>query len=385
MPVAREQLLTTRFALLWTYAFVTFFSAFQLLPAIPFRIVQLGGSKSEAGWFLTVYTYASAFSGPVMGSIADRIGRKRLLVGASLLFILFSLAYGSITFLPLLWVVGVIHGALWSGILSSSSAIMSEFIPDSRRAEGMAYWGLASISASAIAPAIGLAIHFRYGWRTLCFELAALSLVMALWATRLPHHDSQPAASGGSLRESWDWGVIRTTLSLSVASFGYGGITSFAAMLAVERHINPPSLYFAVFASTIIVVRVTTGHFGDRYGATSILYPSLAAVPVAFALLAIASQRWLLVVSAVIFGAGWGSAYPAFAAFILANTDPARRGRTFGSILWAFDTGIGTGSMLIGIIGQHYGLGTAFAFAAALSCLSIPIFAVTSRTLSPAR
>src|SRR5438874_11880554 len=99
---ARETLFTPRFAMLWTYAFITFFSAFQLLPAIPFRILELGGSKAEAGWFLSVYTYASAFAAPLMGSIADHVGRRRLLITASVLFIIFSIAFGVITNLPLL-------------------------------------------------------------------------------------------------------------------------------------------------------------------------------------------------------------------------------------------------------------------------------------------
>ena len=73
MPPSRDPLFTPRFAMLWVYAFVTFFSAFQLLPAIPFRILDLGGSKGQAGWFLCVYTYASAFAAPLMGSLADRV------------------------------------------------------------------------------------------------------------------------------------------------------------------------------------------------------------------------------------------------------------------------------------------------------------------------
>src|SRR4051812_32153667 len=137
---AREPLFTPRFFALWAYAFVTFFSAFQLLPVIPLRILELGGSKAEAGWFLAVYTLASAFAAPLMGALADRVGRKRLLITASTLFIVFSLAYGAISFLPLLWVIGAIHGSIWSGILASASAIMSEYIPESRRTEGMAYW-----------------------------------------------------------------------------------------------------------------------------------------------------------------------------------------------------------------------------------------------------
>src|SRR5579864_3334338 len=152
----REPLFTPAFAALWVYAFVTFFSAFQLLPAIPFRILALGGSTARAGWFLSVYTYASAFSAPLMGTIADRIGRRRLLIIASVVFIGFSIAYGLIGNIDVLLLVGAVHGAMWSGLIAAASAIMSDYIPASRRNQGMAWWGLASTSAVAVAPAIGL-------------------------------------------------------------------------------------------------------------------------------------------------------------------------------------------------------------------------------------
>src|SRR5438445_5342672 len=85
---SREPLFTPRFLGMWAFSFVTFFSAFQLLPTIPLRILELGGSKAQAGWFLSVYTYASAFAAPLMGNLADHIGRRRLLIGASILFII---------------------------------------------------------------------------------------------------------------------------------------------------------------------------------------------------------------------------------------------------------------------------------------------------------
>jgi MFS family permease len=376
----KDDLFTPRFALLWLFAFITFFSAFQLLPAIPFRILELGGSTAAAGSFLSVYTFASAFAAPVMGSIADHLGRKRVLVTASLLFIVFSVAYGVVRHLPLLLVIGAIHGSIWSGILASSSAIMSEFIPASRRTEGMAYWGLASTSAVAIAPAVGLWV-FHYGWLTLCLELASISVVMALWSSRMPAKEAELPEAWPRLSTLFDWGVVKTTLSLTTVSFGYGGVTSYAAIVAVQRGIHPRWLYFAVFATTIVIIRIATSHLGDRFGYAMILYPALVMIPVSFALLAWAATRTQFVVSAIVFGIGFGSAYPAFAAFILGATDPARRARTFGSIVWAFDAGIGSGSLLVGAIGQRYGLGNAFLVAAALSCLSIPIFTWTSRAL----
>lgn len=376
-----DRLFTPRFIGLWVFAFITFFSAFQLLPAIPFRIIELGGSKAAAGLFLTVYTLASAFAAPLTGSLADHLGRRRTLITASALFIIFSVMYGVITWLPLLLVIGVVHGSIWSGILSSASAIMSEYIPPSRRTQGLAFWGLSSTGAIAVAPMVGLMVYQAGGWLVLCGELALLSVIMTVWASRLPSTDAAPATSMPNLRDAWDWRVIKTTFSLTVVAFGYGGITSYVAILADERRVQPKSLYFTVFAASMVLIRVSTSHLGDRFGVKAVLYPSLLAIPLSFGILSIADTRTLFVISAALFGIGLGSSYPAFSNFIITHTDERRRARTFGSIVWAFDVGVGSGSLLIGAIGQRYGLGNAFALAAVVSCSAIPIFAAASRSL----
>ena len=379
--MSAEPLFTRRFLGLWLFAFITFFAAFQLLPTIPFRIMAIGGTKAQAGWFLSVYAFASAFSAPLMGNLADHVGRKRMLMTAALLFIVFSLLYGVVRIVPLLLVIAIVHGSLWSGLMASASAIMSEYIPETRRNEGLAYWGLASTAAIALAPAVGLLVYEHFGWVALCAELAALALLTFAWASQLPVTHEAPSTAH-SLREAWDITVIRPALSLSVICFGYGGVTSYVAILSRERGIKPESLYFTVFALSIVVVRVFTSRLGDRLGPKAMLYPSYAAIPISFAVLSFATNPWQLILSATLFGIGMGGAYPAFANFLLMNTDPKRRARTFGSIVMAFDTGIAVGSLSIGAIGQHYSLGTAFAVAAVLSCLAIPIFMAASRQFS---
>ena len=47
------------------------------------------------------------------------------------------------------------HGLFWSGLLSASSAYMTEVIPESRRAEGIGYWGMSTMLATAVAPGGG--------------------------------------------------------------------------------------------------------------------------------------------------------------------------------------------------------------------------------------
>ena len=374
-------LFTRRFLFLWLFSFITFFAAFQLLPAVPFRIIAIGGSRAQAGWFLSAYALASAFAAPLMGNLADHIGRKRMLMTASLLFVVFSLLYGVIRFFPLLFAIALVHGSLWSALTASASAIMSDFIPDSRRNEGLAYWGLASTAAIALAPAVGLTVYEHFGWVPLCVELATLSLITFVWASRLPvTHTTMSTAH--SLREAWDVQTLRPALSLSVICFGYGGVTSYVAILSRDRGVKPESLYFTIFALSIVVVRIFTSRLGDRFGPKLILYPSYAAIPISFAVLSVATNTWQFAMSATLFGIGMGGAYPAFANFLLMNTDPKRRARTFGTIVMAFDTGIASGSLAIGAIGQRYSLATAFAVAAALSCLAIPIFMATSRQLA---
>lgn len=380
---AREPLFTPRFISLWLFQFGTFFSAFQLFPVIPMRIMDLGATKATAGLFLFVYTLSSAFAAPVMGTLADSLGRRRMLIMASIAFVVFSIAYGVVPWLPVVLAIAIAHGAIWSSILSAASAIMTDFIPVSRRTEGLAYWGLAPTAAIAVAPAIGLFVHKLAGWTALCVEIAVLSAFMAVWAARVP--GGQSGNGKGELprvRELWDWQVVKTTLSLAVVSFGYGGITSYVAILSIERNIRPESLFFTVFAITIVVVRVFTSRLGDRFGHKVLLYPAFVAMPIAFATLAAAYSKWQMVAAAILFGIGLGASFPSFMTFVVAHTDEQRRARTFGSVIWAFDTGIGLGSFFIGAIGQRRGLGFAFNIAAALSCLAIPIFIATSRQMT---
>ena len=55
-----------------------------------------------------------------------------------------------------------------------------------------------------------------------------------------------------------------------------------------------------------------------------------------------------MIASATVFGLGFGTAYPVYVGYIMQGVSAERRGAAFGAILAAFDTGIGTGSTLMG-------------------------------------
>jgi MFS family permease len=370
-----DQLFTPRFFLLWSYNFTVFLSAFQLLPTAPFYILSLGGSQAAAGLFLGFLTYASALSAPLTGALGDRFGKRNVLLVCSLAIMVFSLLYAIAPSYQLVLALVLVHGVFWSGLLSNSSSYVIDIVPKSRRAEGMGYSGFASILGVAVAPWIGLWLFDHGGWRLLCLEAAALNLLMAILAWRLPpdrRHDGPPRSLHPA--NLVEWPVLLGAVTLFLYSFSYGGITSFVAVYAEHVGVTPRALYFTVMCLTIVVTRPFIGRYADRVGHARLIPPLLGLIVIGVATLMFADRRAIFMLSAVLFGLGFGSAYPIFVAHLMHHVADHRRGATFGALIGAFDTGIGTGSIAIGWLSEHYGFPRAFGFAAVLALLSIPYF-----------
>ncbi len=380
------RLFTPRFFLMFGYSFTVFVSLFQLLPAAPYRILDLGGSTAVAGLFLGLLTYSSALSAPLTGSLSDRIGHRRVLVGVSFLLAGFTASYAFIGNYKVMLVVVFVHGFIWSGLLAASSAYMTAIIPESRRAEGLSYWGLASVLALGAAPAIGFWVY-KHGWFTLCAELTALNLTMGLIALQLPddhatpatdaQNPANPAASGKGV----EWRVLALSIGLAMISFGYGSLTSFSALFADDLGITPRSVFLIAMAIAILVSRLTIGRIVDRLGHRYVLTRAIIAPPIGLVILAFAFGKTSFLIAALVFGAGFGLMHPAYSAYMMKHVAPSRRGAAFGAMLAAFDTGIGTGSSLMGWVIHVYGFRVGFACAAIVAGIALPYFLVAEKKL----
>jgi MFS family permease len=356
-----------------------FLSAFQLLPTAPFRILDLGGTTFASGLFLGFLTYASAFSAPITGAIADRIGRRRMLLVASGVICLCSVAYGLLTDYRLMLALVIVHGIFWSGLLSASAAYLTNMVPVRRRAEGIAYWGLSSVAAVAVAPPIAFWI-FQRGWVWICVSCGTLNALMGIIAWTL-HDPPVSRRQVDATPRLLEWRVLVLALSLFLYSYGYGAITTFSAVYADAIGVTPKSLYLTTLAIVILVTRPLSGPAADRIGYRRVFAPSLVLIATGLALLAARGTFLSFVASAIVFGIGFGTAYPVFVAYIMHDIDERRRGAAFGAILAAFDTGIGTGSTLTGWVIQRFGFPAAFGTAAALAAISLPYFLLVDRRL----
>jgi MFS family permease len=379
--MSSDRLFTPHFFVMCGFTFTVFLSAFQLLPTAPFHILDLGGSTFASGLFLGFLTYSSAFSAPVTGALADRLGQRRVLIISSLALAIFSIGYAVIPSYKVMLVLVIVHGIFWSGLLSASASYMTHLLPEHRRAEGIGYWGLSTVAAMAVAPTVGLWIYHR-GWIWLCIVGAFLNLIMAVIAWNLREHapyEDRPTGNGGLL----EWRVLVVSISLFLYSFGYGGITSFTALYADANGVTPKSIYLTALAIVILFTRPLAGRLGDRWGHKRVFVPCLVLICLGMGLLSLGGTRPWLIASAVVFGLGFGTAYPVYVGYVMQNVSADRRGAAFGAILAAFDTGIGTGSTVMGLLIQKVGFSAAFGVAAALSALALPYFLAADRYTRP--
>ena len=363
------------------FSFTVFLSAFQLLPTAPYHILDLGGSTFASGLFLGFLTYSSALSAPITGALADRIGQRSVLMISSVALVAFSMAYAVITDVRLMLALVLVHGVFWSGLLSASASYMTSILPEHRRAEGIGYWGLSTLAAIAVAPTVGFWVYHQ-GWLWLCVVTAALNLFMAIIASQLspaPERAAAKPAPEGRSESLLEWRVLIVSITLALYSFGYGGITSFTAMYADANGVEPKSLYLSALAIVILITRPVLGRLGDRLGYKRVFIPCLILIALGLSLLAVGGTTSWLLLSAVVFGVGFGTAYPTYVGYVMQGVSASRRGAAFGAVLAAFDTGIGTGSTAMGWLIQRFGFSTAFAVAAALAALALPYFLMVDR------
>lgn len=371
---SRESLFTGPFLMMWAFSFTVFVSLFMLLPVVPFQVLAEGGTETQAGLFMGLLTYSSGLSALFTGALSDHIGRRKQMLLCAFGIVACVLLYGVLPNTPRLVFV-TLHGIFWSGLLLASSAHITSVIPKSRRAEGLGYWGMSSLLAVSVAPSVGFAIY-KLGWLTLCLSVAGMNIVMAViaWSLHESHEGTPGWPTTRELRESLNFRVLRLSFALFLYSYAFGSVTSFAALAADERGIVPRETFLTTMAFATFLSRPLFSPFLDRTGHVVMFRRFVVMIPAGLLILTFAHTKAMMVTAAIVYGLAYGNAHPAFTAYVTGRVDERGRGGAFGGILAAFDVGIGSGSVVTGILVDRFGFEVAFLTATLLASLSIPYF-----------
>jgi len=379
--VSRRFLLSSGFVRVFALSLAGGVAGFQVFPTAPLRLAELGAPASAAGSFLAALTFSSALAAAWTGALGDRLGRRRVLVAAGVLLALL----GALAALPMPWplfvALAVPYGAIWSALLTSASTEAARVIPPERRAEGLAYHGLAMTTAIALAPPVGFALAAR-DWRAVAAVMVLANLGVAFAARGLP--PDEPPARGPfaalAAGRAVEWRVLGLASVLLVCTIGYGGTTSFVALLCRERGIRPEGIYFTAFAVAVFALRPLLGPWIDRVGARRALPACIVAIAAALAWLPLQRGAAGIVAGGLLMGAGFSTLQPAFSTLVLSRLGVERRGAAFGAMLAAFDVGIGGGSLAFGPVVERWGFGAAFGASALLALSAWPLLTIGLRS-----
>ena len=148
---------------------------------------------SELSWVLNAYTIVFAALLIPAGKVADRIGHRRVFLGASALFTIASMACGVAPTEELLIGFRVLQAAGAAALIPSSLALVMHAFAHEQLPRAVAIWGVAGAVAGALGPTLGAAIVETLGWRWAFFINVPVGIYTVIAGRRSLHESSDPA------------------------------------------------------------------------------------------------------------------------------------------------------------------------------------------------
>ncbi|MGD8191962.1 MFS transporter [Brevibacillus ginsengisoli] len=366
-----DRLWTKNFIMLTITALLLFSGFYLLMPTLPMFIKQLGGSESQVGLIIGVFTISAVIFRPIVGGLMDRYGRRVFIISGLLFFVITMYFYDWVTGVIFLVVLRILHGISWAIATTSIGTAVTDVIPPSRRGVGMGWYGLAMTLGMALGPIIGLWVAKSFSFHylfLLCTALAIMALILA-FSTKIPvvKHTAKTPISFFE-KTVLPIGIVTFFLSLT-----FGGITTFLPLFAANIQVNAGT-FFLVYAVTLIVIRPLAGKISDKHGEGIIIVPALFTLIVALFVLSMTNGVVGLVLTAILYGIGFGSAQPALQVATLRIAPPEKRGVANATFFTAFDLGIGLGAILLGFVSQLMGYQMLFIVCAGSGFISLLIF-----------
>ncbi|HEX7627414.1 MAG TPA: MFS transporter [Candidatus Methanoperedens sp.] len=345
-----EKLFSRDFVLTSLSTFTLFASFYFLLITLPIYIQKIGGTESEIGLIIGVFTISAVALRPFIGHEVDRRGRKIILITGILVFLISMLLYDYTKSVTSLLLLRVLHGVGWGAATTAATTLIADIAPPKRRGEAMGVFGMASNVAMAIGPALSMILLLKYDFSILFSISAGIALVALLLALPISEtvvvRPKTPLFSKEALFPS----ALMFTVSLT-----YGSIVSFLSLFAQKQGITNPGVFFSVFAVTLILVRALAGKLSDIKGRKFVIIPGMIIIAAGLGVLSTASALETFIAAAFLYGLGFGLVHPSLMALLVDKVSDKGRGAAMGTFTAAFDLGIGTGSILLGLVLQYYG------------------------------
>lgn len=319
-----------------------------VIPLLPFYAEKFGASPFVAGLVVTTYAVCQLLSGPLLGQLSDRIGRRPVLlvsqVGTLIGFLILGLANS-------LWMVflGRFIDGVTAGNLSVAQAVISDQTEPHERAKSFALIGIAFGLGFLVGPAISGFLS-QFGYHFPFFAAAGLS-ALSILATYflLPRERGTQMVSGPSKLGIFQWGQytkyfadarmagLLAQFFLFAVSFGL--FLSGFALFAERRFVTgtmpygPKEVGYIFAYAGFLGLFIQGGFLGRivaKVGEKRLIVISFSLASAGYALLAFSYERVSLFLAITIFTCGHALLRPSLTSLISQQADRSEQGIVLG-------------------------------------------------------
>ena len=385
----REQLWSTTFVLVVVSTLCCFMVGQGLNSSTSVYVALYGGTAAYAGVLAAVFSGAAAVVRLLSGPLIDGRGRRIvMLVGFAVLIVGTVGPLFTHDVAPFV-VFRILQGAGFSAVTTASATAAADALPASRMGEGIGYYGLGQAIAMSIGPAFALALVSMDPAENLFIgatAAAALGLALIFFCRYEKHPETLPeeavyrrereekrtrsegAKSEGARREGFisrifEKRALPGTLPTLVIAPAFGFVIFFVGLYGTSLGVGNAGLFYTLSAVSMIIVRLKSGAFMDRFAPIKILPVALAFGVVAFAILIACgtvldsspARDAVFYLAGIVYGPCIGIVNPLNQAVAVKNTPPERWGAANALFQLAIDVGIGGACVIWGIVNDCFG------------------------------
>jgi DHA1 family bicyclomycin/chloramphenicol resistance-like MFS transporter len=250
-----------------------------MLPALPAMARELGAAEGNRRQLVvSVFLLANGVGCLLPGSLADRFGRRPLLLLALSAYFVFCLLVSVVDDFATLLVLRGLQGLFGAGLAVVPMAIIRDQYEGDKMARLMSLVSAVFITVPVIAPSLGQAVLLLAGWRWIFRVLSLLSLLAGAWVWfRLPEtlhpEDRQSVELPTIVRNMWaglfNRGSIGYVLGTALLLGGVFGYVNSAQQL-IGEHFGAGEYFPLVFggtASVMAISNIVNSRIVERFGA----------------------------------------------------------------------------------------------------------------------